>query len=72
MFAMDIMLNGTADEKLEWMFLVCDADGDGEVTKKEMTDLVTVRHPFINKVIYENIVIILDYKVHELLFDTSY
>ena len=40
MSAIDITLNGSTDEKLEWAFTMYDVNGDERISKKEMIDVV--------------------------------
>lgn len=51
MHGLSILSRGTMDEKLQWTFQLYDINGDGFITRDEMTDIVTAiyelmgRHP---------------------------
>ena len=40
MRAIDVTLNGSIDEKLEWAFIMYDVNGDQRISKSEMIDVV--------------------------------
>lgn len=48
---LSILSRGSMDEKLQWTFSLYDINGDGYITRDEMTDIVTAiyelmgRHP---------------------------
>ncbi len=41
MLGLSILLRGTTDEKLRWTFSLYDINGDGQISKEEMKDVVT-------------------------------
>lgn len=51
MHGLSTLSRGSIDEKLQWAFALYDINGDGYITRDEMTDIVTAifelmgRHP---------------------------
>lgn len=44
------MSRGTLDEKLEWTFQLYDVNGDGFISKEEMTEVMTSVYELMGKV----------------------
>jgi len=49
MCAIDITLNGSSDEKLEWAFTMYDINGDERISKEEMTSVVESMFDLLGK-----------------------
>lgn len=50
---LSILSRGTLEEKLLWTFSLYDINGDGRITKEEMTDIVTAIYELMGKVTSE-------------------
>lgn len=46
---MSILSRGSTDEKLRWTFSLYDINGDGCITREEMTDIVTAVYELMGK-----------------------
>lgn len=46
---MSILSRGTLDEKLRWTFNLYDINGDGHITREEMTEIVTAIYDLMGK-----------------------
>ncbi|KAK6621563.1 hypothetical protein RUM43_006939 [Polyplax serrata] len=46
---LSILSRGTLEEKLKWTFSLYDINGDGCITKKEMTDIITAIYDLMGK-----------------------
>ena len=49
MCAIDITLNGSSDQKLEWAFTMYDINGDEQISKKEMSQVVESMFDLLGK-----------------------
>jgi Ca2+-binding EF-hand superfamily protein len=49
-FNLSILSRGTLDEKLEWTFQLYDVNGDGFISKDEMTEVMTSVYELMGKV----------------------
>jgi neurocalcin delta len=49
MCAIDITLNGSKDEKLEWAFTMYDINSDGRISKKEMSSVIESMFDLLGK-----------------------
>lgn len=47
---LSILLRGSIDEKLNWTFSLYDINGDGCITKGEMTDIVTAIYELMGRI----------------------
>ncbi|KAJ8984409.1 hypothetical protein NQ317_003992, partial [Molorchus minor] len=47
---LSILSRGTLDEKLRWAFSLYDINGDGCITREEMTDIVTAIYDLMGKI----------------------
>lgn len=47
---LSILSRGSLDEKLRWAFSLYDINGDGCITKEEMTDIVTAIYELMGKI----------------------
>lgn len=47
---LSILSRGSVDEKLRWAFSLYDINGDGCITREEMTDIVTAIYELMGKV----------------------
>lgn len=47
---LSILSRGTLDEKLEWTFQLYDVNGDGFISKDEMTEVMTSVYELMGKV----------------------
>jgi len=45
LISLNVAVNGTAEEKLRWAFRMYDVDGDGTVSRSEVTDILKVCIP---------------------------
>ena len=48
---LSILSRGTLEEKLKWTFSLYDINGDGCITKEEMTDIITAIYDLMGKCI---------------------
>ena len=46
---LSILSRGSLEEKLRWTFNLYDINGDGYITKEEMTDIVTAIYDLMGK-----------------------
>jgi len=46
---LSILSRGSIDEKLRWTFSLYDINGDGCITREEMTDIVTAVYELMGK-----------------------
>lgn len=46
---LSILSRGSLDEKLRWTFSLYDINGDGCITREEMTDIVTAVYELMGK-----------------------
>lgn len=46
---LSILSRGSIDEKLRWTFSLYDINGDGYITREEMTDIVTAVYELMGK-----------------------
>ncbi|KAL1122898.1 hypothetical protein AAG570_003223, partial [Ranatra chinensis] len=46
---LSILCRGSVEEKLKWTFQLYDINGDGKITKDEMTDIVTAVYSLMGK-----------------------
>jgi Ca2+-binding EF-hand superfamily protein len=46
---LSILSRGSLDEKLRWAFSLYDINGDGSITREEMTDVVTAIYELMGK-----------------------
>lgn len=46
---LSILSRGSLEEKLRWAFTLYDINGDGCITKEEMTDIVTAVYELMGK-----------------------
>lgn len=46
---LSILSRGSLDEKLRWTFSLYDINGDGCITREEMTDMVTAIYELMGK-----------------------
>ncbi|KAG8317011.1 Kv channel-interacting protein 4 [Homalodisca vitripennis] len=46
---LSILSRGSLDEKLRWTFSLYDINGDGRITREEMTDIVTAIYDLMGK-----------------------
>jgi Ca2+-binding EF-hand superfamily protein len=46
---LSILSRGSLDEKLRWAFSLYDINGDGYITREEMTDVVTAIYELMGK-----------------------
>ena len=44
-----MLLRGSLDEKLRWTFSLYDIDGDGSITRGEMTDIVSAVYELLGR-----------------------
>lgn len=49
MVGLSILSRGSLDEKLRWTFSLYDINGDGCITRDEMTDIVTAVYELMGK-----------------------
>lgn len=49
MHKLSILSRGSVEEKLRWAFSLYDINGDGCITKEEMTDIVTAIYDIMGK-----------------------
>ena len=49
MTGLSILSRGSMDEKLRWTFSLYDINGDGCITREEMTDIVTAVYELMGK-----------------------
>lgn len=47
---LSVLSRGSMDEKLRWAFQLYDINGDGYITREEMTDIVTAIYDLMGKV----------------------
>lgn len=47
---LSILSRGSLDEKLRWAFTLYDINGDGCITREEMTDIVSAIYDLMGKV----------------------
>lgn len=47
---LSVLSRGSLDEKLRWAFTLYDINGDGCITREEMTDIVTAVYDLMGKV----------------------
>ncbi|XP_042901188.1 Kv channel-interacting protein 4-like [Parasteatoda tepidariorum] len=52
---LSIMCRGTLQEKLEWAFKLYDINGDGRITKKELTDIVCSVYALMGRKSYSHV-----------------
>lgn len=52
---MSILSRGTLEEKLRWTFTLYDINGDGCVTKEELTEIVSSVYDLMGKVVDSNL-----------------
>lgn len=48
---MSILSRGSLEEKLRWTFSLYDINGDGCITKEEMTEIVTAIYDLMGKIV---------------------
>ncbi|CAH2084922.1 unnamed protein product [Euphydryas editha] len=48
---LSILSRGTLEEKLRWTFTLYDINGDGYITKEEMTEIVTAIYDLMGKIV---------------------
>jgi Ca2+-binding EF-hand superfamily protein len=48
---LSILSRGTLEEKLRWTFSLYDINGDGYITKEEMSEIVTAIYDLMGKVV---------------------
>lgn len=46
---LSILSRGTLEEKLRWTFSLYDINGDGYITREEMTDIVTAIYELVGR-----------------------
>lgn len=51
MHGLSILSRGSMDEKLRWTFSLYDINGDGRITREEMTDIVTAVYDLMGKIV---------------------
>lgn len=51
MTGLSILSRGTLEEKLRWTFSLYDINGDGCITKEEMTEIVTAIYDLMGKIV---------------------
>lgn len=49
MHGLSILSRGSLDEKLRWTFSLYDINGDGRITREEMTDIVSAVYDLMGK-----------------------
>lgn len=52
---LSILSRGSTDEKLRWTFSLYDINGDGCITREEMTDIVTAVYELMGKFLDPNV-----------------
>lgn len=55
MHGLSILSRGSLDEKLRWTFSLYDINGDGKITKEEMTDIVSAVYDLMGKFVEPSI-----------------
>lgn len=50
MIGLSVLSRGSLEEKLRWTFSLYDINGDGCITKEEMTDIVTAIYDLMGRV----------------------
>lgn len=48
---LSVLSRGTLEEKLRWTFSLYDINGDGYITKEEMTEIVTAIYDLMGKIV---------------------
>ncbi|XP_045532880.1 Kv channel-interacting protein 4 [Pieris brassicae] len=48
---LSVLSRGTIEEKLQWTFSLYDINGDGYITKEEMTEIVTAIYDLMGKIV---------------------
>lgn len=51
MTGLSILSRGTLEEKLRWTFSLYDINGDGYITKEEMTEIVSAIYDLMGKIV---------------------
>lgn len=41
MYGLSVLMHGALEEKLEWTFSLYDINGDGRISKDELTNIIT-------------------------------
>nr|CAI5829595.1 unnamed protein product [Callosobruchus analis] len=52
---LSILSRGSLEEKLQWAFSLYDINGDGYITREEMTDIVTAIYDLMGKMVEPSI-----------------